>query len=218
MAWISIGKVAALFGVTTQAIRLWTYEGKLSARRTLGGHRRYNLEEIEKILGIESKNKKTVLYSRVSAHDQKEDLLRQKKELRDYIEKQEHCNVVEISEIGSVLNYAKRGLKKLLNLILSGGVRRIVVSYKDRLMRFATQILEQVCAAKNVEIVILNERPQKKFEEAVVEDVLCVLTVYCAKIYGRRSHERRKKRQNKKWSGTGISHSDRRKESSRKTT
>ncbi|XEY28898.1 hypothetical protein UABHE_002572 [Candidatus Uabimicrobium helgolandensis] len=83
-----------------------------------------------------------------------------------------------------------------------------MVSYKDRLMRFATQILEQVCTAKNVELVVLNERPEKKFEEVVVEDVLSVLTVYCAKIYGRRSHERRKKRQNKKRTSTGVSNSN----------
>ena len=152
MAWISIGKVAELFGVTTQSIRDWTKQGKLSARRTLGNHRRYNLEEIEQKLGIESENKTTILYSRVSAHDQKEDLLRQKQELKNYSEEQQICNFIEISEIGSGLNYEKRGLKKLLKLVLSGKVKRIIVSYKDRLMRFASQILEQVCVAQNVEI------------------------------------------------------------------
>jgi len=208
MTWISIGKVAEFFGVTTQSIRDWTKQGNLEAIRTFGGHRRYCLEDIEKKLGIENENKKTVLYSRVSAHDQKEDLVRQKQELKNYSEKQKIENVIEISEIGSGLNYKKRGLKKLLELILVGSVKRVVVSYKDRLMRFATQILEQVCAAKNVEIVVLNERPEKKFEEVVVEDVLSVLTVYCAKIYGRRSHERRKKRENKKRASIGVSDSD----------
>ncbi|WP_372369822.1 IS607 family transposase [Candidatus Uabimicrobium sp. HlEnr_7] len=204
MTWISIGKVAEFFGVTTQSIRDWTKQGRLEAIRTLGGHRRYNLEGIEKKLGIENENKKTILYSRVSAHDQKEDLVRQKQELKNYSEKHKTSNVVEISEIGSGLNYEKRGLKKLLSLILNDNVKQVVVSYKDRLMRFATQILEQVCTAKNVELVVLNERPEKKFEEVVVEDVLMVLTVYCAKIYGRRSHERRKKRQNKKRTSTGV--------------
>ncbi|WP_372365176.1 IS607 family transposase [Candidatus Uabimicrobium sp. HlEnr_7] len=208
MTWISIGKVAEFFGVTTQSIRDWTKQGRLEAIRTLGGHRRYKLEGIEKKLGIENENKKTILYSRVSAHDQKEDLVRQKQELKNYSEKHKTSNVVEISEIGSGLNYEKRGLKKLLSLILNDNVKQVVVSYKDRLMRFATQILEQVCTAKNVELVVLNERPEKKFEEVVVEDVLSVLTVYCAKIYGRRSHERRKKRQNKKRTSTGVSNSN----------
>jgi len=203
-----IGKVAEFFGVTTQSIRDWTRQGRLEAIRTFGGHRRYSLEEIENKLGIENENKKTVLYSRVSAHDQKEDLVRQKEELKNYSEKQKISNVIEISEIGSGLNYQKRGLKKLLKLILNSSVKQVVVSYKDRLMRFATQILEQVCAAKNVEIVILNERPEKKFEEAVVEDVLSVLTVYCAKIYGRRSHERRKKREDKKRAGVSDSNKE----------
>ena len=99
MAWISIGKIAELFGVTTQSIRDWTKQGKLSAKRTLGNHRRYNLEEIEQKLGIESESKTTILYSRVSAHDQKEDLLRQKQELKNYSEEQQICNFIEISEI-----------------------------------------------------------------------------------------------------------------------
>ncbi|WP_372364939.1 IS607 family transposase [Candidatus Uabimicrobium sp. HlEnr_7] len=142
MTWISIGKVAEFFGVTTQSIRDWTKQGRLEAIRTLGGHRRYKLEGIEKKLGIENENKKTILYSRVSAHDQKEDLVRQKQELKNYSEKHKTSNVVEISEIGSGLNYEKRGLKKLLSLILNDNVKQVVVSYKDRLMRFATQILE----------------------------------------------------------------------------
>merc|ERR1711976_711819 len=105
MTWISIGKVATLFGVTTQSIRDWTKQGKLSANRTLGGHRRYRLEEIEKKLGIESQSKVTVLYSRVSAHDQKKGLVRQKQELRNYSEKERISNCIEISQIGSGLNY-----------------------------------------------------------------------------------------------------------------
>ena len=149
MAWISIGKVADLFGVTTQSIRDWTKQGKLSAIRTLGNHRRYNLEEIEQKLGIESENKTTILYSRVSAHDQKEDLLRQKQEPKNHSEEQQARNPTETPETGPGPNHEKRGPKKPPKPALSGKVKRIVVSYKDRLMRFATQILEQVCVAQN---------------------------------------------------------------------
>ncbi|WP_372371207.1 hypothetical protein [Candidatus Uabimicrobium sp. HlEnr_7] len=76
MTWISIGKVTEFFGVTTQSICDWTKQGRLEAIRRLGRHRRYNLEGIEKKLGIENENEKTILYSRVSAHNQKEDLVR----------------------------------------------------------------------------------------------------------------------------------------------
>ncbi len=100
MAWISIGKVVDLFGLTTQSIRNWTKQGKLSARRALGNHRRYNLE-IEQKLGIESENKTTILYSRVSVHDQKEDLLRQKQELKNYSEEQQIYSFIKISKIVS---------------------------------------------------------------------------------------------------------------------
>lgn len=154
MTWISIGKVADLYGVSTQAVRNWTREGKLETIRTLGGHRRYKLEKIEENLGIRSDNKVTVLYSRVSAHDQKEDLVRQSEELRDYSRVQKIEKTQEISEIGSGLNYGKKGLMTLIELILKDKVKKIVVSYKDRMMRFGNEIIEKICALKNVEIVV----------------------------------------------------------------
>lgn len=153
MTLISIGKVAKLYGVSAQAIRNWTKEGKFEAIRTLGGHRRYSLEKIEQELGITGKDKYTILYSRVSAHDQKEDLVRQNKELKSYCETQKIEKVKEISEIGSGLNYEKKGLMKLIELVLMDKVKQIVVSYKDRMMRFGNEIIKKICAIKNVEIV-----------------------------------------------------------------
>lgn len=194
MTLISIGKVAKMFGVSAQSIRNWTKLGNLEAIRTFGGHRRYSLKKIESILGIEEEEKYTVLYSRVSAQDQKEDLERQKTELKKYSENEKITKIKEISEIGSGLNYTKKGLITLIELIARNEVKQVVVSYKDRLMRFGYEIIEKICAVKNIKIVILNDSTEKKFEELLVQDVLTILTVFCSKIYGKRSHERRKKR------------------------
>ena len=71
--WISIGKVAKMYGVTTQTIRNWTKQGKLQAKRTMGKHRRYEKEKIEPKTN-ECENGLTVTYARVSSNDQKEDL------------------------------------------------------------------------------------------------------------------------------------------------
>ena len=189
---VAIGKVAAMFGVTAQTIRNWVKVGLLRVQRTLGGHRRFFLEEVEKILGIEGKEEKaTVIYSRVSSHDQKEDLARQTEELKKYCEEKKLANIETIEDLGSGINYKKKGLQRLLKAVMMGKVKRIVVNYKDRLVRFGIEILEQVCRFKNVEIVVLHQDAGEKFEAKLVEDVLAILTVYSSKLYGRRSHQKR---------------------------
>lgn len=193
--WVTIGYAAKLNGVTTQTIRNWTKNGEFEFIRTLGNHRRYSKEELEQKLGINQQKKYTICYSRVSANDEKEDLKRQSTELLEYCEKKQISRIEEISEIGSGLNYQKRGLKRLIDWIMEDKVERIVLSYKDRLVRFGLEVIEQICKKKNISIVVVNDRKRRGFEEELATDVISILTVYCAKIYGKRSHERRKKRQ-----------------------
>ena len=191
---IAIGKVAKLFGVTTQTIRNWSKQGILKEYRTIGGHRRYDLDEVNSLRGENKEKKKTVVYTRVSSYDQKEDLERQTQEVEEYCKQEEIEQVEVIKDIGSGLNYNKRGLKKLIHEVIVGNVARIVVSFQDRLLRFGSEILFQICELMNVEVVILNEKQKMSFQEKLVEDVLAIMTVFCSKIYGQRSHEKRKKR------------------------
>lgn len=192
--WVSIGKLAKKFGVTTQSIRNWTKQGKLAQPiRTMGGHRRYNWEEIEG-----KKERKTIAYARVSSADQKNDLKRQREELEVYCKEKGYSKLEVIEDIGSGINYKKRGIKKVISQLLSGEVERIVISYEDRLVRFGIEILQQICKAFDVTIEVIHEKSKKGFEEELASDVLTILTVFCSKIYGRRSHEKRKKRQEKK--------------------
>ena len=162
----------------------------------MGGHRRYEKEEIEKARGIEQEEKKTVIYSRVSSHEQKNDLKRQTQELEAYCAKEDIEKVETIEDIGSGLNYKKKGLKKLINKVINGEIKRVVISYKDRLVRFGWEILTQVFNLCNVEFVVLHEQGSKGYEQELVEDVLAILTVFTSKIYGKRSHARRKARAN----------------------
>jgi len=156
-----------------------------NVKRTRGGHRRFLLEEI---VGKEEEAKKTVIYSRVSSHDQKSDLKRQSEDLLEYCKKKEFGEIEIIEEIGSGMNYRKRGLRKLIAEVINGKIKRIVVNFKDRLMRFGSEILSQLCALKQVEIIEVSEATAKSFEQQLVDDVLMIMTVYSSKIYGKRSH------------------------------
>ena len=99
MTLYSIGIVAKHYGVSPSTIRRWAEKGLLAvACRTLGGHRRFDLQLNPVATGVERKH---LGYARVSSHDQKEDLLRQAERL-----KQAGCSEV-ITDIGPHLERSR---------------------------------------------------------------------------------------------------------------
>ena len=185
---LSISDMASVLGVTPKTVRLWEKEGKISSIKTEGGHRRFYPSEV-------LKNKKqsniTIGYARVSTSEQRDDLDRQKKILELYCaEKGWECEI--ISDIGSGINYNKKGLERLIKLICLGEIERLVVSHKDRLLRFGSEIIFSICEQHNVEIVIINKSINSTFEEELTNDVLEIITVFSAKLYGSRSHKNKK--------------------------
>ena len=149
---ISIGEVAELKAVSVDTVRRWEKEGKIKSVRTDGGHRRYRLADF-----VEQKTGKTIAYARVSSHDQKSDLDRQDAVLSAYCQSKE-WNFEVIRDLGSGMNYRKKGLSKLLNALLDGDVARLVITNKDRLLRFGSELVFSVCEYHEVEVVILNKK------------------------------------------------------------
>ncbi len=128
-------------------------------------------------------------YVRVSSHDQKEDLVRHK----EYVEQQSGKSVdVVIQDLGSGMNYKKSGFKRLLLLLLQGRVKELILRHKDRLLRFGSEIVFQICQHLGVKVTILEETPDKPPMERFCQDLVEIMTVFCSKIYGHRSHQNRK--------------------------
>ncbi|EAH6153446.1 IS607-like element ISChh1 family transposase, partial [Campylobacter jejuni] len=96
-------------------------------------------------------------------------------------------------DLGSGMNYYKKGLTKLLNQILDGKVKRLVLTHKDRLLRFGAELVFAICEAKEVEVIIINKGEESvKFEEELAKDVLEIITVFSARLYGSRSKKNKK--------------------------
>ena len=193
---LSIGQAAKVLGVTIQTLRNWDKSGLLHPdERTRGGDRRYKLDtlrNINKNIVFSTDNLKTIAYARVSSHDQKEDLIRQVQVLEQYCAKMGFKYEI-IQDLGSGMNYYKKGLTKLLNLILDGQVKRLVLTHKDRLLRFGAELVFAICEAKNVEVIIINKGDENpKFEEELAKDVLEIITVFSARLYGARSEKNKK--------------------------
>ena len=132
--------------------------------------------------------RKTIAYARVSSHDQKADLERQKQVLELHCAAQGWAFEL-ISDVGSGMNYKKKGLTTLLEAVLQDRVGRLVIAHEDRLLRFGAELVFAICTAKGVEVVILNEGEDTTVEEDLAEDVLEIIAVFSARLHGSRSHK-----------------------------
>jgi len=186
---VSIGEAARVMGVSPITLRRWEASGKLVPERTPGGTRRYDLMQLKPELFLsEAKGRKTVAYARVSSHDHRADLERQKQVLEMYCAAQGWTFEV-ISDLGSGMNYDKKGLKRLLSQIVDGDVGRLVITHKDRLLRFGAELVFAICEAKEVEVLIINKGEDTTFEQDLASDVLEIITVFSARLYGSRSRK-----------------------------
>lgn len=160
---LSTGEYAKIIGVHPQTIRRYEREGKLKCIRTLGNHRRFEDPTV--------KDGKVVGYARVSTHDQKKDLETQVEVLKDQ-------GVEEvIKDLGSGMNYKKAGFIKLLNMILAKQVKELVLTRKDRLLRFGSEIIFRICKQLGVKVTILYEEEKKEPMEQFCLDIVEIITM-----------------------------------------
>lgn len=186
---LSIGKFAKSLGVSIQTLRNWDKEGKLKPTYvTENGYRYYSEDLLNKFRNIKNVNKikkKNILYARVSAKNQKDDLNRQIDNLKQYAYSKGYSFEI-ITDIGSGINYKKEGLLKMINLVECGEVDRIIVLYKDRLIRFGYDLIEYICKLNDTKIEIVDNSTISK-EQELTEDLIQIITVFANRLYGAKS-------------------------------
>ena len=97
-----------------------------------------------------------------------------------------------MGDLGSGMNYHKKGLKQLLDDLLNNKIGRLVLTHKDRLLRFGAELVFAICEARNVEVIIINQGENPYFEEELAQDVLEIITVFSARLYGSQSKKNKK--------------------------
>jgi excisionase family DNA binding protein len=185
---ITVEQASKLLGVSTKTIRRWENEGKIKSIRTTGGHRRFLVADL---IGSKTDKSLTIAYARVSSHDQKDDLKRQEIVLESYCATKGYAFEL-ISDMGSGMNYKKKGLIRLIKLICSNQVDRLILTHKDRLLRFGSELIFSLCEIFGCEVVIINRSEDSTFEEDLASDVIEIITVFSARLYGSRSHKNKK--------------------------
>jgi len=188
-----IGQFSKLTGISISTLRMWDKKGILKPEfKTPRGERRYSEAQLQQILQKKSDVMRiNIGYARVSSKKQEDDLKRQIELLELFLAKQGKSFKI-ISDIGSGIDYSKSGLKELLKLISSNQVDTIYVLYKDRLVRFGFELIEEFAKLHNTKIEVINQTEDKTDEEELVEDILNIIHVFSCRLNGKKSHINKK--------------------------
>ena len=196
--YLRIGQAAKLLGVSPTTMRRWEEEGYLMpALRTKGNHRRYTYKQVIQAQGRKSTPKTeteteiaarpdpVVIYARVSAPKQKEDLQRQIESLKAYA----HTKGWEVrkvySDIGSGINDQRKYFLKMITDLPAIQPTRILCTYKDRIARFGIAALEEISKFFGTVILPIETKTSGEQEE-LVHAILAILYSFSGKLYRRR--------------------------------
>lgn len=195
MRILTIGQFAKAIGKSQGTLRNWERSGKLIPHhKTESGTRYYTESQVNEYLNLypnkSNAQRKIIGYCRVSTKKQKDDLERQVESVKTYcLAKGYQFEIIE--DIGSGINYNKKGLKKLTKMVTSNEVEKIVILYKDRLVRFGFELIQNICNDFDVEIEIIDSTP-KTDEEELVEDMIQIVTVFSCRLQGKRANKAKK--------------------------
>jgi len=172
---LTVNQYATKVGVTPQTVRDWDKQGGLEIERTMGGHRR--------VVIWEEKESLVVCYCRVSSYKQKDDLVRQVNYMRE-----QYPGAKIVKDIGSGLNFRRKGLKALLESSMHGAKQTVIVAHRDRLGRFGFDLLKWIIERTGGELVVLDKTEHSP-EQELTKDLLSILHVFSCRLHGLRSYK-----------------------------
>lgn len=192
---ITLKEACELLNISAKTIYKYGTNGTLKEYRTAGGHRRYRLDEVEALIGIQPKEKssetKACCYCRVSSNDQKKhgDLDRQKLRLLEYCSANGYRVDHILVEVCSGMKDKRPKLDKLYELVETKQIDVVIVEHKDRLARFMFGVFERFFASHGVKIVFAEQDLPKSFETELVADIMSLMTSFTATLHSRRKRQ-----------------------------
>lgn len=185
-------RTSELLKVTTKTLQNWDKEGKIKSFRTTGGHRRFALADIRALMQTEkvpiTPTQTKICYCRVSTPSQKEDLERQVEFFRTT-----YPDHRIIKDIGSGLNFSRKGLQTILDIAISGDLSEVVVTHRDRLCRFGFELIEGIITKHSNGKIVVLDNPKTSPESELTADLISIITVFSTRLHGLRSHSIQKK-------------------------
>lgn len=181
---------AELLGVSVKTLQRWDRDGILNANRTPTDRRYYTYDQYLQFKGIETENdiRDIVIYARVSTKNQKDDLQNQVLFLKQFCNAKGMIVNQCIEDFGSGLNYNRKKWNKLLEEVMESKIKTIVISNKDRFIRFGYNWFEKFCEKFNTKIIVVNNESLSPNEE-LVQDIISILHVFSCRLYGLRKYK-----------------------------
>lgn len=181
---------AEMIGVSVRTLQRWDNEGKLRANRSPTDRRYYTHKQYVDYMGEGNSRKgKTIIYTRVSTANQKDDLLNQVEFLKQYANAKGIIVDEVLEDVGSGLNYNRKKWNKLLDDCMYGEVKTVLIAHRDRFIRFGYEWFERFLKTNGVEIVVVNNEKLSPKEE-LVNDLISIINVFSCKIYGLRKYKK----------------------------
>ena len=181
---------AELLGVSVKTLQRWDREDILKANRTPTNRRYYTYDQYLQFKGMQTENdiRDVVIYARVSTRNQKDDLQNQVEFLKQFCNAKGMIVNQCIEDFGSGLNYNRKKWNKLLEDVMEHKIKMIVISSKDRFIRFGYDWFEKFCEKFNTKIMIVNNETLSPNEE-LVQDMISILHVFSCRLYGLRKYK-----------------------------
>lgn len=181
---------AELLGISVRTLQRWDNEGILKANRTPTNRRYYTYQQYLNFKGQTTKEdiRDIVIYARVSTRNQKDDLINQVDFLKQYCNAKGMIVNQCIEDFGSGLNYNRKKWNKLLDDVMENKIKLIVVSNKDRFIRFGYDWFDKFCSKFNTKILIVNNDVFSPHEE-LMQDIVSILHVFSGRLYGLRKYK-----------------------------
>lgn len=181
---------AELLGVSVKTLQRWDRDGILKANRTPTDRRYYTYDQYLQFKGINTDNdiRDVVIYARVSTKNQKDDLRNQVEFLRQFANAKGLIVDQCIEDFGSGLNYNRKKWNKLIEQVMEQKIKTIIISSKDRFIRFGYDWFEKLCGKFNTSIIVVNNEALSPNEE-LVQDIVSILHVFSCRLYGLRKYK-----------------------------
>ncbi len=182
---------AELLNVSVKTLQRWDRDGTLTAKRTPTDRRYYTYDQYLEFKGVKHDNpRKIVIYTRVSTNNQKDDLLNQVKFLKDFTNTKAMIIDEVIQDIGSGLNYNRKKWNKLIEEVMENKIDTIVITHKDRFIRFGYEWFEKFLLKFDTKLLVVNNEFLSPQEE-LVQDMISILHVFGCRIYGLRKYKKK---------------------------
>lgn len=194
--YISGKKASEILKVHQRTLHNWDRKGIIETIRSPGGRRLYNVNKYlaeyeneyinDDIEDQDNDDKIRIAYVRVSTYGQKDDLERQKK----YMKKKYPKHKI-IEDIGSGIDFNRKGLRKIIKWAIEGKIKELVIAYKDRLTRFGYEMIEDIIKEySGGRIIVINKKEEEEPEIELAKDVLQIMNVFVAKNNGLRRYNK----------------------------